>query len=110
VQRSAARRRIAAAIESMAARDLQADGHIPGSRFRNVRASVLLSGLVTRRLGLPAWVTAYRYRGSVYRTIVHGQDDRLVTGEAPVSWTKILLLAAALLLLAAVLAAVFTAR
>ncbi|HKE14149.1 MAG TPA: hypothetical protein VKB80_04780 [Kofleriaceae bacterium] len=92
VQRSAARRRIADAIESMAVADLQARGHIPGRRFRNVHASVLLSRLVTRRFVLPAWVAAYRYRGAVYRTIVHGQEPSIVLGEAPISWSKVALL------------------
>jgi hypothetical protein len=92
VQRSAARARIAGAIESMAVEELQHQGHIPGRRFRNVHASVLLSRLVTRRFVLPAWVAAYRYRGSVYRTIVHGQSESIVLGEAPISWSKVALL------------------
>lgn len=92
VQRSAARRRIVETIEAMAAQDLQTQGHIPGRRFRNVHASVLLSRLVTRRMVLPAWVTAYRYGGTVYRTIVHGQDPSIAMGEAPVSSGKILAL------------------
>jgi hypothetical protein len=91
VQRSAARQRIVAAIEAMATDDVQRGGFIPGGRYRNVHTSVLLSRLVTRRMVLPAWVTAYRYGGTVYRTIVHGQDDRVVLGEAPVSGAKVLL-------------------
>jgi len=110
VQRSTARRRIASTIEAMAAQDLQNNGHIPGSRFRNVRASVLLSQLVTRRYALPAWVTAYRYRGSVYRTIVHGQDESVVFGEAPVSWSKLVLMAAAAVILIAILALLWSGR
>jgi hypothetical protein len=110
VQRSAARRRIVDTIEAMAADDLRREGHIPGSRFRNVKASVLLSRLVTRRMVLPAWVTAYRYGGTIYRTIVHGQDPALVTGEAPVSWNKILLLAAIALALLLLVVALITAR
>jgi hypothetical protein len=92
VQRSAARKRIVETIEAMAAHDLQTQGHIPGRRFRNVNASVLLSRLVTRRMVLPAWVAAYRYGGTVYRTIVHGQDPSVAMGEAPVSTGKILAL------------------
>ena len=91
VQRSAARQRIADTIERMAVEDLQTSNHIPGRRFRNVHASVLLSGLMTGRYLLPAWVAAYRYRGSVYRTIVHGQDRSVVMGEAPISWSKVAL-------------------
>lgn len=95
VQRSAARRRIVDTIEAMATQDLVAQGHVPGRRVRNVHASVLLSGLHTRRIVLPAWVLAYRYGGAVYRTIVHGQDESIVLGEAPVSWTKVAMVVAA---------------
>lgn len=90
-QRSAARARIVTAIESIAEQELTR-GFVPGSRFRNVHAAVLLERLTTRRYLLPAWVLAYRYKGSLYRSVVHGQDSSLVLGEAPVSWAKILLL------------------
>lgn len=102
-QRSAARAKIVSAIESIAEEELTR-GHIPGSRFRNVHAAVLLQRLTTRRYLLPAWVLAYRYKGSLYRSVVHGQDPTLVLGEAPVSWGKILLLVGAVA--AAVLIAV----
>jgi hypothetical protein len=101
-QRSAARAKIVSAIESIAEQELT-HGHIPGSRFRNVHAAVLLEKLTTRRYLLPAWVLAYRYKGSLYRSVVHGQDSSLVLGEAPVSWAKILLLVG---LIAAVVLAV----
>jgi hypothetical protein len=110
VQRSAARRRIADAIEMMAVRELQSHGHIPGHRFRNVHASVLLSRLVTGRYVLPAWVTAYRYRGSIYRTIVHGQDPSIVIGEAPLSWTRITVLIAVVLAVLALVLVVLGTR
>jgi hypothetical protein len=90
-QRSAARAKIVAAIEAIAEEQLT-QGSIPGRRFRNVHAAVLLERLTTRRYLLPAWVLAYRYKGSLYRSVVHGQDSSLVLGEAPVSWAKILLL------------------
>jgi hypothetical protein len=105
-QRSAARARIVAAIESIAEQELTR-GFIPGSRFRNVHAAVLLERLTTRRYLLPAWVLAYRYKGSLYRSVVHGQDRSLVIGEAPISWAKILLLVGGVALaLLAVLATV----
>jgi len=106
-QRSAARAKIVSAIESIAAHQLT-QGFIPGSRFRNVHAAVLLQRLTTRRYLLPAWVLAYRYKGSLYRSVVHGQDSSLVLGEAPISWAKILLVvagaAAAVLAVVAVIA------
>src|SRR6185503_6736993 len=101
-QRSAARAKIVSAIESIAEQQLT-QGFIPGRRFRNVHAAVLLEKLTTRRYLLPAWVLAYRYKGSLYRSVVHGQDSSLVLGEAPVSWAKILLLVG---LIAAVVLAV----
>ncbi len=90
-QRSAARAKIVSAIESIAEAQLT-QGFIPGRRFRNVHAAVLLERLTTRRYLLPAWVLAYRYKGSLYRSVVHGQDSSLLLGEAPISWAKILLL------------------
>lgn len=105
-QRSAARARIVAAIESIAERQLT-QGFIPGSRFRNVHAAVLLERLTTKRYLLPAWVLAYRYKGSLYRSVVHGQDSSLVLGEAPVSWAKIILLVGLAAALVLALVAVF---
>jgi hypothetical protein len=110
VQRSAARRRIVDTIEVMAADDLRRNGHIPGSRFRNVHASVLLSRLVTRRMVLPAWVTAYRYGGTIYRTIVHGQDPSVVMGEAPVSTGKVLLVVGAVIAVIVLIALLVASR
>lgn len=89
VQRSAARRRIVAGVEGAAARRVERD-HVPGTRFRNVHTSVLLEGLDTRRLALPAWVLAYRYDGKLYRAVVNGQDAGHVTGTAPWSVARIL--------------------
>lgn len=92
VQRSAARKKIVDAIEAIAERQLVDGGHVPGSSFRKVNASVLLERLHTRRYVLPSWVLAYRYKGSLYRSVVHGQDAAIAFGEAPVSWAKIVLL------------------
>lgn len=89
-QRSVARGQITRAIEATAAARLQ-EGVIPGSTFRNVRVAVVLQRLVTRRVALPTYVMAYRYRGKAYRALVHGQDARLVFGDAPYSWGKIAL-------------------
>lgn len=94
LQRSAARKKILESIEATAAAQLQR-GHIPGSRFRNVHTSVLLERLVTRRVALPTWVLTYRYKGSLYRALVHGQDPTLAFGEAPLSWAKVALVAIA---------------
>jgi hypothetical protein len=90
VQRSAARRRITAAVESAAAAEIAAD-YVPGKRVRKVHTSVLLSSLETRRLAFPAWVLAYRYKEKLYRAVVSGQDSTIMTGEAPLSIRRILM-------------------
>jgi hypothetical protein len=91
LQRSAARQLIGAAIHGTAAANVQRDGLLPGSTFRNVKVSVLLEKLATHRVAFPAWVLAYHYRGKLYRAIVHGHDARFILGTSPVSIGKILL-------------------
>lgn len=81
-QRSAARRIVVDAIEATAIHRLQL-GTIPGRKFRKVRVGVLLRRMRTHRVAMPAWVLAYRYRGSAYRAVIHGQDPGLITAEAP---------------------------
>jgi hypothetical protein len=91
-QRSAARAIISDAIESTSVEILK-QGHIPGSRFRNVKVSVLLHALETRRVALPSFVLAYRYNNKSYRAVIHGQDASCVTGKSPISWAKVALVA-----------------
>ena len=88
--RSSARQQVRTLIRRLVARRLQ-DGHIPGSRFRNLNTSIVLSGLTTRRVAFPAWVIAYRYGKNLYRFVLSGQDAECLMGEAPVSVTKIVL-------------------
>ncbi|MFP2928446.1 zinc ribbon domain-containing protein [Pyxidicoccus sp. 3LG] len=81
-------------------------GVIPGRRFRNVRVAVALSSLHTRRLALPVYVLAYRYEDKPYRVLVHGQEVRVVFGEAPISgWRVAAVVAGVLILVLAVLLA-----
>src|SRR5262249_12358180 len=89
VQRSAARERVADACHAVARARIE-DGHIPGTRFRNVHVSLVLEDLLTRRVALPAWVLAYRYKQKLYRVVVHGQQAGRVIGQAPLSVWKIL--------------------
>jgi hypothetical protein len=106
-QRSAARAKIVLAIEAIAEQQLVDGGHVPGRKFRKVSAAVLLERLRTRRYVLPSWVLAYRYRGSLYRSIVHGQDQSIAFGDAPYAWSRILLVILAVL--GVVLGALFLA-
>jgi hypothetical protein len=54
--------------------------------------------LVTRRLGFPAWVIAYRYRGVLHRCVLSGQDAACLVGDAPISVARVVLAVLAALL------------
>jgi hypothetical protein len=103
-QRSAARQQVTSAIESTAASRVTRE--IPGSRYRNLNVACLLERLTTDRMALPAWVLAYRYRGSPYRAVVHGQDEQLVFGSSPTDWMKVVLVVGGILAAIAVVIAV----
>lgn len=89
LRRSAARGRVAAFIRRLVTDRLRT-GAIPGRRFRNVHAALVLRELDTRRLAFPSWVLAYRYRGKPYRVVISGQDADCLVGAAPYSVAKIL--------------------
>jgi hypothetical protein len=90
VQRSSAREVVARRIREVTRRRLE-EGRLPGSTFRNLNTAVLLSRLVTRRYAFPSWVLAYRYRNSLYRTVLCGQTEERIHGTAPYSVAKVLL-------------------
>jgi hypothetical protein len=104
-QRSAARQQVSRAIESLATERVQ-ERDIPGHRFRNVRVSCLLERQTTDRVALPAWVLAYRYRGSVYRAVVHGQRPSIVFGSSPIDWAKVASVVGGILLVMLVIVAI----
>ena len=104
MQRSAARRQISEAIERVAGLRVQA--RIPGRRFRKIRVSCLLENQTTDRIALPAWVLVYRYRGSPYRAIVHGQRREIVVGSSPIDRRKVALVALAAAAVIAAIAAI----
>jgi hypothetical protein len=79
---------------------------IPGSKFRNVRVSIVVEGLVTRRMSLPAYVLAYQYKQQLYRVVICGQDARLLIGKAPYSTAKIVLVIVGVMFLVLCLLAV----
>jgi hypothetical protein len=103
-QRSAARQHVSRAIETLA--NVRVEKHeVPGRRFRKVKVACLVERQTTDRVALPAWVLAYRYRGSPYRAIVHGQRAEIVFGSSPKDWGKIARLAGMILLAVAAIAA-----
>lgn len=106
LQRSQARQQIISAIQTIAAQRVE-QNEIPGSRFRKTSVSVVLRKLITRRISLPAWVLAYRYKGRLYRMVICGQDASCVTGTAPYSVAKIIIVA--MCVAAAVLAVIAVA-
>lgn len=89
LQRSAARRAIAEGLQRAAL--AQASTWVPGSRQRKLSVAVLPRRLDSERLAFPAYVLAYRYRDKLYRAVVNGQDAAMVTGKAPLSLAKIVL-------------------
>ncbi|HEY0192701.1 MAG TPA: hypothetical protein VGC42_16390 [Kofleriaceae bacterium] len=108
-QRSAARAYIAERIT--AAARLRVERHIPGRRHRNIHVACLIERQLTERIALPAWILAYRYRGQLYRAIVHGQRAHLVIGRAPLDRAKVIAVAlAAAVIAAAVVIALVLSR
>jgi len=89
VRRSFAREQVSDAMRRLAEKRVE-EGQIPGSRFRKLKAAILLRRLVTLRYAFPAYVVAYRYRGRLFRTVISGQDAACVLGRAPYSLWKIL--------------------
>jgi hypothetical protein len=105
LQRSSARARVQAAIEERARTAVEPE--IPGRRYRNVRVACLIEELTTERVALPAWVLAYRFRGRLYRALVHGQRAEIVVGRSPLDWRKLGALAAVVAVIALALAAYY---
>jgi len=101
-QRSAAREVVQHAIERVA--KTKVEPHVPGRRFRNIRIACLVESQTTERVALPAWVLAYRYRGTLYRAIVHGQRREVVFGNAPLDLKKVAMVVLGALAVIAVIA------
>ncbi|MCC9603334.1 hypothetical protein LOC67_22520 [Stieleria sp. JC731] len=87
-QRSAARQQISNAVLDQAKEHVQRQ-EVPGTKFRNLNVSLLVTSLVSRRLSLPAYVMVYQYKERLYRVVICGQNSRLLVGNAPYSVFKI---------------------
>lgn len=87
VTRSAGRAAIAQGVRQDAVATAMFNAH---GRLRNAKVEVLLTKVRTRRVLLPAWVAAYRYRDKLYRVVVHGQSPSSVVGKTPLSWLRVL--------------------
>ncbi len=108
-QRSAARATVQAAIEAVA--KVRVKSQIPGSNVRNIHVSCMVERQTTDRVALPAWVLAYRYRGSPYRAIINGQRAEQVFGTSPTDWMKIVaLVVGSLAIIVAIIALIVLLR
>lgn len=74
----------------------------PMGGARNVHVNVRIESLSSEPVLLPVWIMAYRYRERLYRFLVNGQTGQ-ASGEAPVSWLKILMIPAIVILVALIL-------
>ncbi|SMP38242.1 hypothetical protein SAMN06265222_10197 [Neorhodopirellula lusitana] len=90
VQRSQARRHVHATLQKLATAHVR-QSEIPGTRFRNIHVSIVVQGLITKRLSLPAYILAYRYKHKLHRVVISGQDTHFLIGTAPYSVAKIVL-------------------
>jgi predicted RNA-binding Zn-ribbon protein involved in translation (DUF1610 family) len=75
---------------------------IPGDTYRNLRVETKLSSETFKHTLLPVWLASYRYNNRVYSFMVNGQTGK-VSGEAPISWWKVLLTVVIVLALLAVI-------
>ncbi len=88
-QRSQARQQISNAVYEQAKQHVSVN-EVPGTKVRNLNVSLVVTGLSSRRLSLPAYVMAYEYKQQLYRVVINGQDVRALVGNAPYSMFKII--------------------
>ncbi len=62
--------------------------YVPG-RCRNMKVNTRLEEMSSNPILLPVWIMAYKYKNTVYRFLINGQNGR-ATGQAPLSWTKMI--------------------
>jgi predicted RNA-binding Zn-ribbon protein involved in translation (DUF1610 family) len=75
---------------------------VPGDTHRNLQVDTAFSQQTVKHILLPVWIAAYLYQNRTYRFIVNGQTGK-VSGEAPISWWKVLGAALVLVLVALVI-------
>jgi hypothetical protein len=76
------------AVQGIELLETRACEQLVPDKARNVRANVLVEGLTSQPVLLPAWIMAYRYRDELFRFVANGQTGRC-TGTAPTSLRKI---------------------
>lgn len=81
---------------------------VPGSQWRNLKINPLFTRAHASPVLMPAWITAYEYRGRIYHFVVNGQSGK-VEGSTPVSPWR-MLAAVGLIVLVLLLLAFFSRR
>ncbi len=76
------------AVQGIELLEAQACEQLVPGKARNVKVNVLVEGLTSHPVLLPAWIMAYRYREELFRFVANGQTGRC-TGAAPTSVRKI---------------------
>lgn len=72
---------------------------VPGDKQRDLSVSTCCLSSSGKRLLLPFWLATYQFQGRDYRVAVNGQTGT-ISGERPISWTRIILAIVALLAVA----------
>ncbi|MDP8223483.1 MAG: zinc-ribbon domain-containing protein [Candidatus Lernaella stagnicola] len=80
-----------AGAEMQQAENAACDNMVPGDTSRNLRVDSVFRHWHYDLVMLPLWISAYRYKGKVFRFLVNGQTGE-VQGNAPFSWLKLILL------------------
>ena len=83
-----------AAIDEQVAAEVRRQ--IGGDHQRIHSVQTRYSGVRFKHVLLPCWISAYRYHDKAYRFLVNGQTGE-VSGQSPLSWIKVTLLAIAIL-------------
>lgn len=63
---------------------------------RSVNLQTAYRKVTYKYLLLPVWISSFSYNGKVYQFVVNGQSGK-VSGRTPISWPKVLLVAAAVI-------------
>lgn len=98
-----ARHLMAGVIDTTIRRDIGGDVQRITSR------STRYDNITFKHILLPVWLSAYRYKGRVYRFLVNARTGE-VQGQRPYSWVKIAAALATLLALAAIFVLLMQAR
>jgi len=78
---------------------------VPGDTQRDLRVNTRITDAAGALLYLPVWLGSFEYNAKIYRCVVNGQTGS-VSGEAPISKGRIMMVAAGVLILIAIIAVI----